>query len=156
MPNVASLLKAEIVRLARKEVRVEIAALRKASATHRRQIASLKREIAALQGKAKALAKQAGRKVEAEEPATKARFQARGLRSMRAKLGLSAAGLAKLLGVSPQSVYNWEHEKSTPRSSQVAAIAGLRSIGKKEARQRLEAEAADSKPKRKRGRAKKA
>ena len=56
MPNVATFLKAEIVRLARKEARNELAALRKASAAHRRQIAALKREVAALQGKAKALA----------------------------------------------------------------------------------------------------
>lgn len=151
MPNVASLLRAEITRLARKEVRSEVTALRKASAAHRRQIAALKREVTALQGKAKALAKQAGRKVEVEEPATKARFQAKGLRSMRAKLGLSAADLAELLGVSPQSVYNWEHGKSTPRQSQVEAIAALRPLGKKEARRRLEVAAAAS---RKRGRAK--
>lgn len=137
MPNVASLLKAEITRLARKEVRSELAALRKASAAHRRQIAALKREVAALQGKAKALAKQAGRKAEAEEAGKKARFTAKGFRSMRAKLGLSAAELAKLLGVSQQSIYNWEHEKAVPRQSQVEAIAALRRIGKREANQRL-------------------
>ena len=148
MPNIASQLKAEIVRLARKQIRGEMAALRRASAAHRRDIAALKREVLALQGKAKALAKRAGRKVDAAEPATKVRFQARGLRSMRAKLGLSAAELAKLLGVSPQSIYNWEHEKAVPRGSQVAAIAGLRSIGKKQARQRLESAAGSAKGKR--------
>ena len=141
MPNVATFLKAEIVRLARKEVRNELAALRKASAAHRRQIAALKREVAALHGKAKALAKQAGERVEAQEPQSKARFSAKGFRSMRAKLGLSAAELATLLGVSQQSVYNWEHEKTTPRQGQVAAIAALRGTGKREVRNRLAAEA---------------
>lgn len=140
MPNVATFLKAEIVRLARKEARNELAALRKASAGHRRQIAALKREVAALQGKAKALAKQAGRKIEPSEPATDVRFQARGLRSMRAKLGLSAAELAKLIGVSQQSVYNWEHEKASPRAAQVAALAALRGLGKRAVRLRLEAQ----------------
>lgn len=140
MPNVASLLKAEIVRLARKEVRTEVTALRKASAAHRRQIAALKREVAQLQGKAKALAKQAGRRVEAAEPEVRVRFQARGLRSMRKKLGLSAAELATLLGVSQQSVYNWECGKAVPRASQVSAIAALRGIGKRTARSRLEAQ----------------
>jgi transcriptional regulator with XRE-family HTH domain len=56
-------------------------------------------------------------------------------------LGLSAVDLARLLGVSMQSVYNWEHKKATPRKEQVAAIAALRSIGKKEAHQRLDASA---------------
>ena len=139
MPNVATFLKAEIVRLARKEARNELAALRKASAAHRRQIAALKREIAALQGMAKALAKQAGERVEAQEPQSKARFSAKGFRSMRTKLGLSAAELAKLLGVSQQSVYNWERGKAVPRSSQVATIAALRGIGKREVRRQLDA-----------------
>ena len=40
MPNIASLLKAEIVRLARKEVRNEVGSMRKSSATHRREIAA--------------------------------------------------------------------------------------------------------------------
>lgn len=66
------------------------------------------------------------------------RFVAKGLRSMRQKLGLSAAELASLIGVSEQSVYNWEQKKATPRREQVAAIVGLRGIGKKEARARLE------------------
>ena len=144
MPNVASLLKAEIIRLARKEVRGEVAAMRKASATHRRQLAALKRDVAALQGKAKALAKQAKRQAENPEPATKVRFQAKGLRSMRAKLGLSAADLATLIGVSQQSVYNWEREKSAPRASQVAAIAALRGVGKREALQKLQASSASN------------
>jgi DNA-binding transcriptional regulator YiaG len=141
MPNIASLLKAEIIRLARKEVRNEVAALRKASAAHRREIAALKREISTLKGKAKALAKQATRKVEAAEPVTKARFSAKGLHSLRTKLGLSAAGMAKLLGVSQQSVYNWESKKTVPRPGQVTAIAALRSVGKRDAQQRLHAAA---------------
>jgi DNA-binding transcriptional regulator YiaG len=57
---------------------------------------------------------------------------------LRKRLDLSAAELAQLLGVSMQSVYNWEHKKSAPRKEQVAAIVALRSIGKREARRRLE------------------
>jgi hypothetical protein len=38
-----------------------------------------------------------------------------------------------------QSIYNWEHKKASPRKEQVAAIVALRSIGKKEARGRLDA-----------------
>lgn len=49
MANIASLLKAEIARVARKEVRAEIESLRKANSQHRAAIAELKRELAALQ-----------------------------------------------------------------------------------------------------------
>jgi len=52
-----------------------------------------------------------------------------------------------------QSVYNWERKVAVPRSSQIAAIAALRGVGKKEALQRLEAQAA---PKAKKPRARKA
>ena len=43
MPNIASVLKTEIARVARKEVRSEIGSLKKATATYRTEIAALKR-----------------------------------------------------------------------------------------------------------------
>jgi Predicted transcriptional regulators len=68
----------------------------------------------------------------------KVRFVAKGLRSQRSRLGLSAEDYGKLVGVSGQSVYNWEQGHSIPRSQQASAIAALRSIGKREAVARLE------------------
>ena len=41
MPNIATVLKDEIARVARKQVRSEIASLKKATATYRLEIASL-------------------------------------------------------------------------------------------------------------------
>jgi len=43
MPNIASVLKEEISRIARKEVKAEVAALKKSTGVHRREIAALKR-----------------------------------------------------------------------------------------------------------------
>jgi hypothetical protein len=43
MPNIASILKTEISRVARKEVRTEIETLKKASTHHRASIAALRR-----------------------------------------------------------------------------------------------------------------
>ena len=54
-------------------------------------------------------------------------------------MGLSAAQMALLLGVSEQSVYNWETKKATPRKEQLAAIIAMRGIGKREAQERLDA-----------------
>ena len=45
MPNVAALLKEEITRLSRKEVRRQLAGMKKASAQYRRHIAALRRQI---------------------------------------------------------------------------------------------------------------
>lgn len=140
MPNIAALLKSEISRLSRREIRKGVLPLRKAAATQRREIVALKRTVAFLDRRAKSLVKVATRQdtsiTTSDERQT--RFVAKGLGSLRKRLGLSAAELARLLGVSMQSVYNWEHKKTTPRKKQVAAIAALRSLGKKEARQRLE------------------
>ena len=141
MPNIATLLKEEMSRLARKEVRNETTASKKASAQHRRDIAELKRQVSSLQSRVSSLEKQVLRN--APPPATDAdakgvRFTAKGLRSQRKRLGLSAAGYGKLIGVTPQSIYNWESEVSRPRKQQLAALASIRHIGKKEAQARLE------------------
>ena len=140
MPNIASVMKSEISRLAKREIRGEIASLKKATASHRRHLAALKRQVADLERKAALLAKQTARAtkiVPAVEENT-ARFQARGFRSLRQRLGLAGAKMAKLLGVSELSVYNWETGKATPRKESLDAIVGLRSLGKREAQARLE------------------
>lgn len=53
------------------------------------------------------------------------------------RLGLSAADLGVLLGVSGQTIYNWEGGKSQPRAEQKVAIAGIRALGKRDAVLRL-------------------
>lgn len=152
MSNFASALKSEISRISRKEIRGEVQSLRKAATTHRREIAALKRAVAALERRAKGWAKVAASTPnleEAESTEKPARFVAKGLRSLRARLGLSAPELARLISVSTQSVYNWEHKKASPRKEQLAAIVALRSLGKKEAHQRLESLARTRKAERK-------
>ena len=45
--------------------------------------------------------------------------------------------MAKLLGVSAQSVYHWEAGKSRPRANQLQAISEVRKLSKKEALARI-------------------
>lgn len=139
MPNLATLLKSEISRIARKEVRAETQAFKKASAQYRSDIAALKRRIASLESTLKKLGKTSARsRKTAEEPTQQAlRFRVGGFAALRKKLGLSAANMAKLLGVSAQSVYHWESGKSKPRAGQLAAIAQVRKLGKREVAARL-------------------
>lgn len=44
-----------------------------------------------------------------------------------------------LVGASGQSIYNWEDGKARPRAANLAALAELRTMGKKQAAQRLAA-----------------
>lgn len=142
MANIGSLLKDEITRLSKKAVREFVGPVQSSSAAHRRSIAALKRQVADLERKVALLVKAANRQgASAASPVssdTKPRFQARGLRSLRARLGLSAEEFGRLIGVTGQSVYNWESEKTTPRLEQVQAIAALRTMGKREVKARIE------------------
>ena len=140
MPNIASILKEEILRLARKEVRNELASLKKASAQYRSDIAELKRRLASLEKQLVQSEKKAAKKAPAQEEGesgTRVRFSAKGLASQRQRLGLTAGDMGALLGVSAQTVYNWEAEKSRPRQQHMAAITGLRGLGKREVKAKL-------------------
>jgi len=140
MPNIATVFKEEISRLARKEARKETNALRRASVQYRKDIAEMKRRISDLQRKVGPLEKQVLKNIPsqvAKVDGQRARFTAKGLRSQRARLGLSAGEYGKLIGVTDQTIYNWEHEAARPRKHQVAVIASLRHMGKRQARAHL-------------------
>jgi DNA-binding XRE family transcriptional regulator len=142
MSNIASVLKSEISRVAKREIRAELQSLKKASARHRSDIAALKRNIGSLERQVRNATKQRGAAVRpapgaGEEP--KRRFSAKRLASHRAKLGLSAENYGRLCGVSGQTLYHWEQEKSRPQAAQLQALAQIRAIGIREALARLDA-----------------
>lgn len=141
MPNLVAALKEEIRRLARKEIKTHTGSTKQAVAHYRREIARLKRELTAQQKKVAFLVNQERRRLgkpEMSSPMDNVRFSARSVRAQRARLGLSAADYAKLVGVSPLTIYNWEHGKTRPRQAQLAALVALRGIGRREATRRLE------------------
>lgn len=140
MPNLSTILKTEITRLARKEIKAAIDPVKKASAGQRKEIAELKRLVASLQRELKAASKPSKARPDAGgESSGGTRFSAKGLKSLRAKLSLSAADFGQLVGASGQSIYKWETGKAAPRASQQAALAAVRGIGKREAAKRLSA-----------------
>jgi DNA-binding transcriptional regulator YiaG len=116
MPNIATVLKDEISRIARKEIRAETAVVKKASAQYRKDIAELKRQVSNMQG----------------------RVSAKGLASQRKRLGLSASDYGKLIGVTGHTIYSWEKGSTRPRKTQLPVLASIRQMGKKEAQARLE------------------
>ena len=136
MPNIASLLKDEIIRLTRKEFRQQVEPLRKHILTQRKQLAALKQEVETLRRGVKAASKgspQAGPvKKDPNAPATAIRYSAAGLRKLRERLGLSRDAFAPLLGASSQAIYNWEQTDTRPRQEFLEKIAALRGLSKKQ------------------------
>lgn len=135
MANIALVLKEEISRLARKEIRSEIEKLKKASAQYRSEIAALKRRNAALEQQVSRLGKTAPRAAQPSaegEARAKPRFTVKGFKSMRQRLGLTAETMGALMGVTAQTIYNWEAGSSRPRAAQLERIAALRGMGKRE------------------------
>lgn len=140
MANLATVLKSEVARLARKELRATTEGLRKSISGHRSEISSLKRQVQELERQLKALTRTAAKvRVDTKEDASTLRFRAKGMASNRQRLGLSAHDFGLLVGATGQSVYSWEQGKSKPRAKALAAIAELRGLGKREVARRLEA-----------------
>ena len=114
--------------------RLHIRTMKKATTQHRQHIAMLKKRVSELESQL-----HRNGQVVREPPSatTTTRFSAKGIKSLRSKLGLSGAKFAQLMGVSVQSIYNWEHAIAKPRAAQLSSLAALRGIGKREAARRL-------------------
>jgi DNA-binding transcriptional regulator YiaG len=142
MTTLAVALKDEIRRLARKEIKARTLKTVRAVAQYRREIAKLKRQVRDQEKKIKSLASQTHKSLgdheKAESPNGSVRFSARSAKAQRSRTGLSAADYARLVGVSPLTVYNWEHGKTRPRKEQLASLVALRGIGKRGAQSKLE------------------
>lgn len=143
MPNIATALKQEISRLARKEIRTEVEALKKASTQYRSQIAALRKKVDALERQLKRTVKGVAKSTPAKPPENSSsearlRFRATGFAQHRKRLGLSAREMGLLLDASALSVYKWESGQAKPRAKHLEAIAAVRKLGKREAAKRLE------------------
>lgn len=141
--DIRKALRAEVERIARKEIRAQTSSMKKAVARYRSDIAELKRQQAGLEKRLNAVVQEEKRRLEAApaatlpEPGKQLRFSPKNLKKHREKLGLSAADYARLAGVHPISIYNWENGKSKPSAQKLASLAALRNLGKRELKARL-------------------
>ncbi len=140
MPDISSVLKQEIARVARKEIRGETATSKKAITAYRSQLAEMKRRLQALEREVIQLRKHKNRDAPApaEDEASSLRFRPDGFAKHRQRLGLSAKDMGLLIGASGLSVYKWEQGKAKPRAKHLERIAAVRRMGKREAKNRLE------------------
>ncbi len=141
MPNVQAVLRQEIQRVARREVRSELEATKKAVSSYRREIAELKRRNTDLERRVSYLESRESARLKSgpakARPPKGTRFSVRSLKAQRKKAGLSRAGYAKLVGVSPPTIFNWESGATKPSEKHLATLVSLRGLGKREAKKRL-------------------
>jgi DNA-binding transcriptional regulator YiaG len=132
MANISVVLRNLIRRVARKEIREDTSTTKKAILQYRRDIASLKRQICVQAKELSFLKAQEDKRL--KQPAASAvpsagrseglRFSARSVRAQRKRLGLTRRRFAKLVGVSPLTIFNWEHGQSRPRESSIHGPGG--------------------------------
>ena len=147
MTTFAESLKREIARVARKELRDEIATLRKNAAGQRLELSSMKKQMRTMQSQIKQFAKvhlQPSMAVKHRsvastpetakgKPGRKAVFTAERLKTQRARLGFTQNQMARLLEVSALSIWKWESGGAAPRASRVPQILQRLALGKREA-----------------------
>jgi DNA-binding transcriptional regulator YiaG len=146
MANISVVLRNLIRRVARKEIREDTSTTKKAILQYRRDIASLKRQICVQAKELSFLKAQEDKRL--KQPAASAvpsagrseglRFSARSVRAQRKRLGLTRRRFAKLVGVSPLTIFNWEHGQSRPREAQFTALVAVRHQGRREVWKKLE------------------
>jgi DNA-binding transcriptional regulator YiaG len=150
MPNIAVVLRDEIRRLAKREIKAGTSSIKQAVAQYRRDIAKLKRLVQGLQKDIAFLKAQEHKRLGQPQPKEGddlegVRHSARSVRAQRKRLKFSAADFGKLIGVSGLTVYNWEHGKGRPRKERLATLVGVREMGRREALAKLDAVQARSK-----------
>jgi DNA-binding transcriptional regulator YiaG len=142
--NIAQVLKAEISRIAKREAKALIRAIRKTSAKVRPDVADLKARLALLEKEVKRLNVivinlASTQPAPAEAPEGRAWISGKGVKTLRRKTGLSQKEFGILTGVSPRAVTLWESQSGMLklRDATKKAIMAVRGIGKAEARKRL-------------------
>lgn len=138
----------EVRRLARKETKDDLLSLKSENVALKKQIASLKKRLDDIERHGKKLRKTVEKVAPDAVPADaeeqggpRIRVTGKTVRTLRARLGLTQAEFAALLGVTGQSVYQWERrdDRIRLRNATREAFAAIKTIGSREARRRLEA-----------------
>lgn len=145
MPNIASVLKAEISRISRKESRAEVEKLRAMVAQHRKDLAALKQLVASLaksvarlqrgnlsKSNSLPLSSAAGTSPDMLSVMGGVKFSPAKLVRHRTLLGISANDYGALVGASGQSVYKWEAGKTHPRAKQLDRLSVVLAMGKRQ------------------------
>ncbi len=146
MAKIEGIIKAEIMRLARREVRAVFRPLKREVWQMSAKLSSLSRGIASLNRAAKELhLEEAKPKLEASPEEVKAsRLSPERIGRLRKKLGISQREMGILIGASLGTVLAWEKGKSKPKTDKKASLVALRKMKKRDVKKLLAEKAEES------------
>ncbi|MDI6754140.1 MAG: helix-turn-helix domain-containing protein [Thermodesulfobacteriota bacterium] len=141
MGKIENIVKSEIVRLAKREVRAAFFPLRREVHRMRLNLSRLSKNFISLDRLAKEQVRQGdSKKLKMEtnlEQAKAARFTPERIRLLRKKLGISQKDLAVLAGVSMGAVASWEKGKFHPKLEKKATLVAIRKLRKRDVKKIL-------------------
>jgi len=147
MAKLESIIKSEIVRLAKREMRKIAIPLRRDFRSLRGTVFQLRKAVLTLQRitsiQQKELEKRKVPLEAAPEEVKVARFSPRLIRSLRGRLGITQKELAILTGVTIGAIHQWESGKFKPSDKKRAVMVALRKLGRREVKRLLEEKKAE-------------
>ena len=142
MGKVEDAVRAEIMRLMRREMRNVVLPLGRDVRQLKRGLGGVSKSVARLErvlaGQVREGEARKGRLEVSEEEARKARMSAGLIRKLRTRLGITQGQLGVLVGVSPGAVTQWEMGVMSPRGQNRATLVALRKLGRRDVRRMLE------------------
>ena len=133
--NLASALRAEVRKLAAREVEKglrqvrtlqrQLKKLRQAARASRRTLRSMERDVVRLESRVPAGGVRRGRG---------ARMSGEEIRGLRSRLGMTREQFARVLGVSPGSIFGWETGRTVPRGRSMDRVVEVKKMGVRRAR----------------------
>jgi DNA-binding transcriptional regulator YiaG len=142
MGKVEGIIKSEIVRLAKREIRKISVPLGQDVWSLKSAVSQLRKTVLALERFAALQKKELEKKkipLEATQEEVKiSRFSPRLIRSLRGQLGITQNELAVLAGVTVGAIHQWESGMFRPREEKKGLLVALRKLGRREVRRLLE------------------
>ena len=147
MAKLESIIKSEIQRLAKREVRSTFIPLRREVRAMRLRLSTLSKNFSVLDRLAQIQLQRMPKKgLEATPEEVKAsRLTPERIRGLRKKLGISMRELGRLTGSSLSAILSWEKGKFKPRGDKKAALVALRKVRKRDVRKMLAEKAVETK-----------
>ena len=141
MAKLEALIKSEIVRFAKREVRKTIVPLRHNVRALKATLSQVRKSLIALERQAALAQKQiqkGGPQLQVSPGELKgSRLSPRLIQTLRKHLGISQKELAALAGVTTGAVHQWEAGNFRPTEAKKATLVGLRKLGRREVNELL-------------------